>query len=147
MILDPRAVDRNSLFAHLWVGPGRHRLIDVPGPLGAVRVDEYAVTHLEENRYQRWDRDHVGYVPLVESTLKHPFEIWFGAGSQLGDAGRPNYRFLALYQLGAAYITHVVIYNPRRKKVVTSHRVTGWKNTMHRRRGVPIYGAYVRKKT
>jgi hypothetical protein len=144
MLLDPTLVDRNALLSHLGLTRGNHRLIDVPGPLGSVRLDEYAVLHLEENRYERWDMDHVGYLPLVERTLRYPFEIWYAAGSKMSAIGRPNYRFLSMYQIGDAYMTHVVIYNPRRKRVVTSHRLTGWSKTMARRSGTPIYAAYAR---
>jgi hypothetical protein len=143
-LLNAALVDRNVVLSHLGITAGRHRFIDVPGPLSSVRLDEYAVMHLEENGYERWDHDHVAYMPLVESTLKHPFEIWYGPSLKTRDVRRPNYRFLSLYQLDATYMTHLVIYSPRRNKVVTSHRLTGWPTTMARRSGVPIYAAYVR---
>lgn len=144
LLLDPVRVTRNVLLSYLGLDRGKHRFIDVPGRLGSVRLDEYAVMHLEENRCERWEPRHVSYIPLVESTLKHPFEIWYGSGSNAADVGRPNYRFLALYQIGAEYMTHIVIYSPRRKKVVTSHRLTGWPQAMGRRSGTAIYAAYVR---
>jgi hypothetical protein len=144
MLLDPRSVKRDTVLSYLGLTPGKERFIDVPGPLKSVRVNEYAVMHLEENRYERWDSRHVGYIPLVETTLKHPFEIWYGAGTIAGAPAPPNYRFLSLYQVDAVYMTHIVIYSPRRKRVVTSHRLTGWPQCMERRSGIPIYAAYVR---
>jgi hypothetical protein len=143
MLLDPAVVDRNTLLAHLGLTAGVHRFIDVPG-LGQIRLDEYAVEHLEE-KPERWETGHVGYLPLVENSLRHPFEIWYGAGANRNQGERPNYRFLSLYQLDAAYMTHVVIYNPRRKKVVSSQRLTGWPQAMKRRSGLPIYAAYAPK--
>jgi hypothetical protein len=144
MLLDPARVSRNTLLSHLGLTPGAHRFINVPGPLGSVRLDEYAVLHLEEDTGARWEPGHVGYIPLVESTLTHPFEIWYGGGSRNAVGQLPNYRFLSLYQLDAVYMTHIVIYNPRRGRVITSHRLTGWPQTLGRRSGIPIYAAYVR---
>ena len=117
--------DRDVALSHLGFAPGEHRTIDVPGPLRAVRLDEYAVMHLEEKR-ERWDLEHVRFLPLLESTLRHPFEIWYGAGAKKREGEQPNYRFLSLYQLDAVNISHVVFYNPRCKRVVSSHRVAGW---------------------
>jgi hypothetical protein len=113
--------------------------------LRSVRIDEYAVLHLEENGGARWDHAHISYMPLVENTLEHPFEIWHGVGRGSDPEQRPNFRFLSLYQLDAIYMTHIVVYNPRRKKVITSHRLTSWTQAMGRRSGTPIYAAYVRK--
>ncbi len=117
-------------------------MIDVPGPLGQVRVDEYAVIHLEERRAERWEPGHVGYFPLVENTLRHPFEIWFGAGAKREEGEKPNFRFLSLYQLDGICMTHLVVYSPRRKKVISTHKLTGWPQAMGRRSGVPVYAAY-----
>ena len=144
-LLDPATVDRDGLLKHLGLAAGQQRSIDVPGALRSVRIDEYAVLHLEEDGGARWDHAHVSYMPLVENTLEQPFEIWHGVGRG-GDAEqRPNFRFFSLYQLDAIYMTHIVVYNPRRKKVITSHRLTSWTQAMGRRSGTPIYAAYVRK--
>jgi hypothetical protein len=43
MTLDPSAVDRHLLLRHLGLGLGQRRYVDVPGPIGRVRLDEYAV--------------------------------------------------------------------------------------------------------
>ncbi|HTD36210.1 MAG TPA: hypothetical protein VK669_01755 [Candidatus Limnocylindrales bacterium] len=145
MLLDPAGVDRHALLNHLGLSPGNHRFIEVPGLLRKVRLDEYAVVHLEESRATRWDHAHVSYIPFVENTLRHPFEIWCGASHGDATEDRGNFRFMSLYQLDAIYMTHVVIYNPRRKKVITSHRLTSWAQAIGRRSGTPIYAAYVRK--
>ena len=145
MVLDPRTVDRTTLLGHLGIAPGKHRMIDVPGPIVQVRVDEYAVIHLEEKRAERWEPGHVGFFPLVENTLRHPFEIWFGAGAKREEGEKPNFRFLSLYELDGVCMTHLVVYSPRRKKVISSHKLTGWPQAMGRRSGIPIYAAYARE--
>jgi hypothetical protein len=108
--------------------PSATSALTIPTRVGDVVVDERLVAHPLDPAFitRRYDADHLRFWPLTLPTLREPIEIIeFPAEPRTNDSpAKPRrYYFLAVYDLGDARETHLVVVHFASRQCITSLRL------------------------